>query len=204
VGDALAAERRRLPMVKVETDYRLEGPSGKVSLVELFEGRRQLAVYHFMFAEDVDGWPTAGCSGCSCLVDNLGHPAHFQARDLSLALVSRAPLANLESYKRRMGWSLPWYSSAGTSFNQDFGATTDQGETHGLTLFLREGNAIYQTYSTCQRGVEPLLGHFSLLDFAPYGRQENWEDSPPGWPQSEPYAWWRRHDEYESTPLDAS
>jgi predicted dithiol-disulfide oxidoreductase (DUF899 family) len=194
--DALSAERRRLPMVRVETDYTFDGPSGKVRFIDLFEGRRQLAVYHFMFAESVGGWPDAGCPGCSCFVDNIGHPAHFQARDLSLALVSLAPLKNLEVYKQRMGWSLPWYSSAGTSFNEDFGVTTPQGETHGLSMFLREGDDIYQTYFTGRRGVEVLLSNFTLLDMAPLGRQENWEVSPPGWPQSEPYVWWRRHDEY--------
>lgn len=195
--DALAAERRRLPMVKIETDYTFDGPAGKVPFVDLFEGRRQLAVYHFMFAETVGGWPDAGCPGCSCLVDNIGHPAHFQARDLSLALVSRGPLKNLEAYKQRMGWTLPWYSSAGTTFNEDFGVTTPAGETHGLSMFLRDGNDIYQTYFTGRRGAEVLLGHFTLLDMAPLGRQEKWEDSPPGWPQSEPYVWWRRHDEYD-------
>ncbi len=197
VRDALASERRRLPMVKIEEDYTFEGPSGKVRLVDLFDGRHQLAVYHFMFAEGVGGWPTAGCPGCSLLVDNIGHPAHFNARDLSLVLVSRGPLANLEAYRTRMGWSLPWYSSAGTSFNEDFGVTTPQGETHGLSMFLREGNDVYQTYFSGSRGVEVLLSNFTLLDMAPLGRQETWEVSPPGWPQSDPYVWWRRHDEYE-------
>ncbi|QDU93923.1 DUF899 family protein [Lignipirellula cremea] len=198
--DALAAARRRLPMVKIEKDYQLEGPDGKVRLLDLFEGRRQLAVYHFMFAETVGGWPEAGCVGCSLLVDHLGHPAHYQARGLSLALVSLGPLANLEAYKKRMGWQLPWYSSAGTSFNEDFGVTTPQGETHGLSIFLRDGDDIYQTYHSSERGVETLLGNFTLLDMTPWGRQESWEDSPAGWPQTEPYSWWRRHDEYQAEP----
>ncbi|QDV68951.1 YCII-related domain protein [Rosistilla carotiformis] len=199
--DALAAERRRLPMVAVEKDYRFDGPHGKVALIDLFEGRRQLAIYHFMFAEGVGGWPDAGCPGCSLLVDNLGHPAHYNARDLSLALVSRGPLANLLTYQKRMGWKLPWYSSAGTTFNEDFGVSTPDGETHGLSIFLRDDQKIYQTYFTGKRGAEVLLSNFTLLDLTPLGRQEMWEDSPPGWPQSEPYQWWRRHDEYDTTDL---
>ena len=195
--DALSARRRRLPMVKIEKDDRFTGPSGDVPFIELFEGRRQLAVYHFMFAEGVGGWPNAGCVGCSLLVDNIGHPSHFHARDLSLALVSIAPFEQLRSYQRRMGWKFPWYSSARSSFNADMGASLPTGETHGLSVFMRLGNDIYLTYRCGERGVESLLSNFTLLDLAPLGRQEKWEDSPPGWPQSDPYVWWRRHDEYE-------
>lgn len=169
-------------MVRIKKDYVFEGPSGKVRLLDLFEGRRQLIVYHFMFAPGVDGWPTAGCPGCSMVVDHLGPLEHLYARDTSLVLVSLGPLANLEAYKRRMGWKVPWFSSAGTSFNADFGLSTDEGETFGLSVFLRDGEAVYT--------------NFTLLDWTPLGRQETWEDSPPGWPQSEPYVWWRRHDEY--------
>jgi predicted dithiol-disulfide oxidoreductase (DUF899 family) len=194
--DALAAERRRLPMVRIEKNYVFEGPGGKVSLAELFEGRRQLILYHFMFAPDVEGWPSAGCPGCSMVVDNIGHLAHLHARDTSFALVSRAPLANLETYKRRMGWTVPWFSSAGTDFNDDFGVTTAQGETFGLSVFLREEDGVFHTYFTTARGVEVLDGNFTLLDLTPFGRQEEWEDSPSGWPQTPPYQWWRRHDEY--------
>ena len=194
--DALAAERRRLPMVRIEKDYVFEGPGGKVRLTDLFEGRRQLIIYHFMFAPDVDGWPSAGCPGCSLVVDNIGHLAHLHARDTSLALVSRAPLVNLESYKQRMGWTLPWVSSAGTDFNDDFGVTTAEGENFGLSVFLRENGAVFSTYFTNARGVEVLLSNFTLLDMTPFGRQEEWEVSPAGWPQTPPYEWWRRHDEY--------
>lgn len=194
--DALNAERRRLPMVRIEKDYVFDGPGGKVRLLDLFEGRRQLIVYHFMFAPDVHGWPAAGCPGCSMVVDHFGPLEHLHARGTSLVLVSLGPLANLEAYKKRMGWKVPWYSSAGTSFNRDFGVTTDDGETFGLSAFLRDGEAVYHTYFTTDRGIEVVDTNFTLLDWTVLGRQETWEDSPPGWPQTEPYSWWRRHDEY--------
>src|SRR5687768_6338353 len=124
--DALAAERRRLPMVRIDKDYVFEGRDGEASLPDLFEGRRQLIIYHFMFAPDVHGWPSAGCEGCSMFVDQVVHLAHFHARDTSFALVSRAPLANIEPFKERMGWAIPWYSSAGSDFNVDFSVTTDR------------------------------------------------------------------------------
>jgi predicted dithiol-disulfide oxidoreductase (DUF899 family) len=196
VRDALSAERRRLPMVRIEKDYVFDGPGGKVRLLDLFEGRRQLIVYHFMFAPGVGGWPTAGCPGCSMVVDHLGPLEHLHARDTSLVLVSLGPLANLEAYKQRMGWKAPWVSSAGTSFNADFGLSTDEGETFGLSVFLRDGGAVYHTYFTRQRAIEVVVSSFMLLDWTVLGRQETWEDSPAGWPQSEPYVWWERHDEY--------
>jgi predicted dithiol-disulfide oxidoreductase (DUF899 family) len=194
--DQLAAERRRLPMVKIDKSYVFEGPAGKPSLLDLFEGRRQLIVYHFMFAPGVEGWPTAGCSGCSMVVDQIAHPAHLHARDVSFALVSRAPLSRIQPYQKRMGWSIPWYSSSDSDFNDDFGVTTPKGETFGLSVFLREGDSIYRTYFTNGRGVEALGPVWTFLDLTPYGRQEDWEDSPEGWPQTPPYEWWRRHDEY--------
>ena len=196
--DALAAERRRLPMVRIEKDYVFEGPNGSASLLDLFEGRRQLILYHFMFAPDVDGWPDAGCDGCSMVVDNVGHLAHLHARDTSFVLVSRAPLASIEGYRERMGWTIPWFSSAGGDFNADFGLTTDAGETFGLSVFLRDGDDVFRTYFTSRRGVEALGSIWTFLDLTPLGRQETWEDSPAGYPQTPPYEWWRRHDEYES------
>ena len=194
--DQLAAERRKLPMVKIDKPYLFEGPAGKVSLLDLFEGRRQLIVYHFMFAPGVQGWPTAGCPGCSMFVDQIGHPAHLHARDVSFALVSRAPLSRIQSYQKRMGWSMPWYSSSETDFNDDFGVTTPKGETFGLSVFLRDGDNVFRTYFTNARGVEALGPVWTFLDLTPYGRQEEWEDSPEGWPKTPPYEWWRRHDEY--------
>jgi predicted dithiol-disulfide oxidoreductase (DUF899 family) len=194
--DALAAERRRLPMIEIEKDYVFEGPEGKASLLDLFEGRSQLILYHFMFAPDVEGWPEAGCPGCSMVVDQVGHLAHLQARDTSFVLVSRAPLAQIEPYRERMGWTIPWFSSSGSDFNVDFGVTTERGETFGLSVFLRDGGRVYRTYFTSGRGVEALGSIWTFLDLTPLGRQEDWEDSPDGYPQTPPYEWWRRHDEY--------
>src|SRR5918992_2880229 len=195
--DALAAERRRLPMARIDKRYVFAGPDGEASLLDLFDGRRQLLLYHFMFAPDVHGWPSAGCVGCSMFVDQVGHLAHFHARGTSFALVSRAPLANIEPFKKRMGWSIPWFSSAGSDFNVDFGVTTDRGETFGLSVFLREGDDLYRTYFTNRRGIEALGSVWTFLDLTPLGRQETWEDSPEGYPQTPPYQWWRLHDEYE-------
>jgi len=202
--DALAAERRRLPMVRIDKDYVFDGPDGKASLLDLFDGRRQLIVYHFMFAPGVDGWPTAGCPGCSQFVDNLGHLAHLHARDTSLVLVSRAPLVNLQRYQARMGWRIPWFSSAGSDLNTDFGLTSDAGETFGLSVFFRDGDRVLRSYFTTGRGVEALGSVWTFLDLTPLGRQEDWEDSPPGTPQTPPYQWWRRHDEYESATAPAT
>jgi predicted dithiol-disulfide oxidoreductase (DUF899 family) len=194
--DALAAERRRMPMVEIEKDYLFEGPDGQASLVDLFDGRRQLIVYHFMFAPGVEGWPEAGCPGCSFFVDQITHLAHLHARDTSLVLISRAPLENLQRYQRRMGWDIPWYSSAGSDFNDDFALSTSRGETFGLSVFFRDSDRVFRTYFTNGRGVEMLGSPWSFLDLTPLGRQEQWEDSPVGWPQTPPYVWWRRHDEY--------
>ena len=195
--DALAAERRRLPMVKIEKDYVFEGSDGAIRLVDLFDGRRQLILYHFMFAPGVDGWPHAGCPGCSFFVDQIPHLAHLHARDTSLVLVSRAPLAKITRYQRRMGWTVPWFSSAGSDFNADFGVTTPRGEMFGVSVFLRDGTNVYRTYFTNGRGAEALGTPWTFLDLTPFGRQEIWEDSPKGWPQTAPYQWWRRHDEYD-------
>lgn len=200
-ADALAAERRRLPMVEIEKSYELDGPEGKASLPDLFEGRPQLIVYHFMFGPSSDD----GCDGCSMFVDNLGHLAHLRARDTSFALVSRAPPAKLEAFKRRMGWDVPWYSSFESDFNVDFGVSPPEpqpdrhqdGEGFGLSVFLRDGERVFRTYFTNRRGVEPLSSNWALLDLTPLGRQEEWEDTPPGRPQTPTYGWWRLHDSYE-------
>jgi predicted dithiol-disulfide oxidoreductase (DUF899 family) len=196
--DALAAERRQLPMVRIDKSYVFDGPAGKRSLLDLFENRPQLLLYHFMFAPDVNGWPSAGCPGCSMFTDSIGQftLTHLAAREVSFALVSLAPIANIEAYKKRMSWTAPWVSSSANTFNTDFGLTTASGEDHGLSVFFRDGNEIFRTYFTKARGVEALGSVWTFLDLTPYGRQEEWEDSPQGWPQSAPYEWWRRHDEY--------
>jgi predicted dithiol-disulfide oxidoreductase (DUF899 family) len=190
--DALAAERRRLPMVAIAKDYELEGPDGKVRFSDLFDGRRQLIVYHFMFAPDEEP-----CTGCSSFTDNIADLTHLRARDTSFALIARAPCEEIRAFKKRMGWSVPWYSSFGTDFNYDFGVTTDRGEMFALSVFVRDGKRVYRSYVTSSRGVDRLRLDFNLLDLTPLGRQEEWEDSPEGWPQTEAYMWWRKHDEYE-------
>jgi predicted dithiol-disulfide oxidoreductase (DUF899 family) len=201
--DALAAERRRLPMVEIDKGYVFDGPDGKARLLDLFDGRRQLLLYHFMFGPNQD----AGCDGCSMFVDQIGHLAHLHARDTSFSWVSRAPLAKIEAYKARMGWTTPWLSSFEGDFNVDFGVSPEtpqpeayqDGETFGLSVFLRDGDSVFRTYFTSQRGVEALGSVWSFLDLTPLGRQEDWEDSPAGYPQTKPYEWWRRHDEYDAT-----
>jgi predicted dithiol-disulfide oxidoreductase (DUF899 family) len=199
--DALAAKRRRLPRVRIDKDYVFEGPEGKANLLDLFEERRQLLLYHFMFGPNQD----VGCDGCSMVLDQICHLAHLHARDTSFAAVSRAPIPKIEAYRKRMGWTIPWYSSFESDFNVDFGVGPEtpqpdvyqDGETFGLSVFLRDGDGIFRTYFTTQRGVEALGSVWTLLDLTPLGRQEEWEDSPAGYPQTKPYEWWRRHDEYE-------
>jgi predicted dithiol-disulfide oxidoreductase (DUF899 family) len=198
--DQLAAERRRLPMVRVERAFVLEGPDGPASLVDLFEGRRQLLLYHFMFGPNQQ----AGCDGCSMFIDQVGHLAHLHARDTSFAIVSRAPIARIEAYRTRMGWTIPWFSSFASDFNHAFGVGPEtprpgeyqDGESFGLSVLLRDGDEVFRTYFTTARGVEALGSVWTFLDLTPLGRQEQWEDSPEGYPQTPPYQWWRRHDEY--------
>jgi predicted dithiol-disulfide oxidoreductase (DUF899 family) len=190
--DELAAERRELPMVRIARDYTLTGPSGPLTLLDLFEGHRQLIVYHFMFAPGTEHV----CEGCSLFTDNVGDISHLKARDTSFALVSRALLAELERFKRRMGWTIPWVSSFGSDFNDDLGVTRDGRETFGLSVFLRDGERVFRTYFTNGRGVEALGSTWTFLDLTPLGRQEDWERTPAGRPQSEPYTWWRLHDDY--------
>ena len=191
--DALAARRRRLPMVHIDKPYVFDGPGGELGLIDMFEGRRQLIMYHFMLEPDAKHQ----CSGCSMFTDSICHLAHLHARDTSMVLVSRAPIEQIEPFRRRMGWTVPWYSSYRSDFNRDFGRTTDDGESFGLSVFVRDGDEVYRTYFTDGRGVESLGSPWSLLDLTPLGRQETWEDTPPGRPRTRPYDWWRLHDEYE-------
>lgn len=181
--DRVNAARRRLPMVKLDKTYTLEGPDGKATLLDLFEGRRQLIVYHFMFDP---AWEK-GCPGCTGYLDALGDLSMLGKRETSFAVISRAPLAKLEAYKKAKGWNRPWHSSFGSDFNQDFRVTDEKGEKHGLSVFFRIDRNVFHTYSTYQRGTESLTDSYALLDRTPYGRQEDFEDSPPGWPQKPTY-----------------
>src|ERR1043165_5320354 len=181
--DRVSAERRRLPMVKLEKTYTFDSPEGKRTLFDLFDGHHQLIVYHFMFDP---AWEK-GCDGCTGLVNEMGDLSMLPARDTQFVLISRAPLAKLQAYKARKGWDRPWYSSFGSDFNYDFQVTTDTGETHGLSVFFRIDHDIFHAYSTYNRGTEALTDSYRLLDMTPYGRQEDWEDSPSGWPQHPTY-----------------
>jgi predicted dithiol-disulfide oxidoreductase (DUF899 family) len=195
--DALAAERRRMPWMAVETDYRFEGPKGSASLPDLFEGRRQLIVYRFFYAPDITtyaeggSYPERACVGCSFVADQVAHLAHLNARDTTLAFVSRAPQTEIQGLKRRMGWDIPWYTVT-DEFDADFGVD----EWHGHNAFIRDGDQIYRTYFIDSRGDEALGSTWSYLDMTALGRQEEWEDSPEGYPQTPPYGWWNYHDAY--------
>jgi predicted dithiol-disulfide oxidoreductase (DUF899 family) len=202
--DALNADRRRLPMVRIEKDYVFDGPDGKVRLLDLFDGARQLAIQHFMFDP---GWEE-GCPSCTASVEEIsdGFLSHLRARETSFVFVSRAPLAKIEAYKDAKGWTYRWYSSYESDFNYDFHVTLDESvapiefnyrgpdelaqagmewiletsnqpmEQPGMSFFLRDGEAIFHTYSTFGRGAEQLVGAYSLLDLTALGRQEEWEE----------------------------
>ncbi|MEK6252279.1 MAG: DUF899 domain-containing protein [Actinomycetota bacterium] len=218
--DALNADRRRLPMVEIDKEYVFEGRDGEASLLDLFEGRRQLIVDHFMFDPIWDD----GCPSCSGRVDQYGNLAHLHARDTTMAAVSRAPLAKIEPFKARMGWTFPWYSSFGSDFNYDFHVTLDEavapieynyrdkeeleqagshdpkGELHGTSVFLREGDSVFHTYSTYGRGTEQVGGTHYYLDMTALGRQEEWEE-PAGRATGVPSAGdsgVRYHDDYDA------
>lgn len=183
--DMLAAERRRLPMVRLDREYLFHGARGRVSMLDLFSGRRQLIAYHFMFAPD---WSSA-CPGCARRIDDLGHLAHLHARDTNFVVTALAPYSRLAELRRQKRWTVLFYSSADSTFNADMGVSGEAGEDFGISVFFRdEGAGIYRSYFTTGRGVEP-SGFRHLLDMTPYGRQEEWEDSPAGWPQSPTHGW---------------
>jgi len=208
--DRLTEVRRQLPMVKVEKEYVFDGPRGPVTLRDLFEGRRQLIVYHFMFdpVKGHSGDRNAGCKHCSFVMDNIaGSLVHLSARETSFAAVSRAPRAKIEAYQRRMQWSFPWVSSFNNDFNYDYHVTLDpdkgstvynykevnfRGEMPGLSVFLHDGDSIFHTYSTYMRGLDMFLSMYHLLDVTPLGRQEEAGNSLAAGENS----WVRRHDEY--------
>ena len=191
--DGLAAQRRRLPMVRLDKPYRFVAPNGaEIGLTDLFAGHRQLVIYHFMLEPGQD-WL---CTGCSTFTDNLAEhaQAHLGARDTRLILMARAPQEDIEPIRRRMAWTVPWYSSHGSDFNDDLGLNGG----FALSVLLRDGDEVFRTYATTARGVDRLRLDFNLLDLTPYGRQEAWEDSPAGWPQTPTMQWLRPHDEYEA------
>ncbi len=192
--DALAAERRRMPWTPVESDYEFEGPDGPASLLDLFDGRRQLVVYRAFFEPGVNGWPEHACVGCSFLADQVADLAHLHARDTSLVFASRAPQPDIQRMKARMGWAMPWYTIT-DDFDADFGVD----EWHGTNAFIRDGNSVFRTYFVNNRGDEAMGSTWSYLDITALGRQEEWEDSPEGYPQTPPYRWWRYHDTYDQT-----
>jgi predicted dithiol-disulfide oxidoreductase (DUF899 family) len=192
--DALAAERRRMPWMLVEKSYAFDGPKGKASLLDLFEGRRQLIVYRAFFEPGVHGWPEHACTGCSFLADQVAHVAHLNARDTTLAFASRAPQQHIQRLKVRMDWKMPWYTIA-DSFDVDFGVS----EWHGTNAFIRDGDEIFRTYFINDRGDEQMGNTWNYLDLTALGRQEEWEDSPDGYPQTPPYKWWKWHDAYDDT-----
>jgi predicted dithiol-disulfide oxidoreductase (DUF899 family) len=195
--DALAAERRRMPRLAVEKFYAFDGPSGRVGLHDLFQGRRQLIVYRAFFEPGVHGWPDHACIGCSLGADQVGHLAHLNARDTTLVYASRAPQADIAKLKARMGWHMPWVTIT-DDFDKDFGVD----EWHGHNAFICEGEQIFRTYFINGRGDEAMGTVWSYLDMTALGRQELWEDSPEGYPQSRPYKWWNWHDSYSDAPPD--
>ena len=225
--DEVSAERRKLPMVEISKDYVFDGPDGKIRLIDLFDGRSQLIVYHFMFdPNDPPAGQSApfseGCPGCSLVADNVAPIVHLHARDTSFVLVSRARRSKIEPFQKRMGWHIPWFSSYGSDFNYDFHATTDEnvrpveynyqtkeqleakgesyhikGEQHGFSVFLKIDGRIFHAYSSYGRGLDELMNTYGWLDHTPFGRQEDWEKSPEGWPQTPKNLWVRHRDRYE-------
>jgi predicted dithiol-disulfide oxidoreductase (DUF899 family) len=207
--DAVNAERRRLPMVLVDKEYRFDGPHGEVRLLDLFEGRQQLYIHHFMWLDDID----QGCPSCTAAADltfTESDRALLTAKGVTFVCVSRAPYASIARYRDAHGWTFPWYSSRDGDFTYDLGVTLDperavvqynyksldelradgwtdrdlRGDWPGASVFLRRGDAVFHTYSTYARGLDHTAVGYPFLDLTPFGRQEPWEDSPPGWPQS--------------------
>jgi predicted dithiol-disulfide oxidoreductase (DUF899 family) len=196
--DAMAALRRRMPWMAVEKDYGFIGPDGPSSLLELFEGRSQLVVYRAFYAPDITtfaeggSYPERACVGCSFVADQVANPAHLNARDTSLAFVSRAPQSDIDGLKSRMGWEpIPWYT-----MTDDFDADFDVDEWHGTNAFIRDGDRVFRTYFVDNRGDEAMGSTWTYLDITALGRQEQWEDSPDGYPQTPAYQWWNYHDAY--------
>jgi predicted dithiol-disulfide oxidoreductase (DUF899 family) len=190
--DALAAQRRRMPWLAVQKAYEFDGPDGKVTLADLFEGRRQLVIYRAFFEPGVAGWPDHACYGCSLMADQVANVVHLNARDITFAYASRASQRDIARLKERMGWKMPWYTIT-SEWDADFGVD----EYHGTNAFYRDGDRVFRTYFLNNRGDEALGSTWSYLDLSALGRQESWEDSPEGYPQSAPYDWWNWNDNYD-------
>ncbi len=189
--DALAAERRRMPWLAVEKKYEFDGPAGRASLLDLFDGRRQLIIYRAFFEPGVHGWPDHACVGCSLMADQVADVVHLNTRGTTFVYASRSRQPDIERLKARMGWTMPWYTMT-DEFDADFGVD----EWHGTNAFIRDGDRVFRTYFINNRGDEALGSTWSYLDMTALGRQELWEDSPEGYPQTPPYEWWNWHDEY--------
>ena len=189
--DEVNRRRQALPFVRVEKDYQFIGPQGQLSFAEIFEGRRQLIVRHFMFEPERE----EGCIGCSMQADSVGHLAHINARDTTFVMTSRASQDKLEAWKTRMGWDIPWYTTVGEQFNRDYRVTTDEGDIPGVSVFFREGDEVFYTYSIFDRGGDIFKNFYNYLDLTPLGRQEDQLEHP--------WDWWRHHDRYddESAPV---
>lgn len=204
--DAMAAKRRRMPWTAVTKQYRFQGPTADASLADLFDGRRQLIVYRAFYEPDVTTYPASGgsypqraCVGCSFLADQVAHLAHLNARDTSLAFVSRAPQAEIRGLQERMAWEhIPWYTLT-DDFDADFGVD----QSHGTNAFIRNGDQILRTYFVDNRADEQMGNTWNYLDLTALGRQEAWEDSPDGYPQTPPYQWWNYHNAYTTTGDDS-
>lgn len=196
-GDALAATRRRLPMVRIQGDWVLRGPKGDATLLDMFQGRRQLVLYHHMLKPN-DPSP---CGGCSAWGDGVARMEHLHLHDATLALVAEAPFDEVEAYRIRMGWHVPFYSQHGTTFGDDVNPSPWGKTSFAVSVFLRDGEDVYRTYTTWARGAEKLTFGATMLDILPFGRQETWEDSPEGWPQAPTYTLGGLHDEYDPSQL---
>ncbi|MFE0640948.1 DUF899 domain-containing protein [Streptomyces sp. NPDC058877] len=183
--DEVVAARPKLPMVRVEKEYVFDAPQGPMTLLDLFEGRKQLIIRHFMFGPDQE----EGCIGCSMQADSVGHLSHINARNTTFVMVSRGQLPKLEAFKKRIGWTIPWVSSFGTDFNHDYNVTTEQGELPGVSVFLRAGTDVFHTYSVYDRGGDIFKNFYNYLDLTPLGRQEAELEYP--------WDWWRHHDKYD-------
>jgi predicted dithiol-disulfide oxidoreductase (DUF899 family) len=194
--DAMAAQRRRMPWMLVERKYEFDGPKGRASLLDLFDGRRQLIVYRAFFEPGVFGWPEHACRGCSYGADQVSHLAHLNARNTTLVYASRAPQADIARLKERMGWEpIPWYTMT-DSFDSDFGVD----EWYGYNAFIRDGDKVFRTYFINGRAAEAMGTTLGFLDMTALGRQETWEDSPEGYPQDPPHIWLNWHDNYDAEP----